>query len=275
MLNIKLCVFDLDGTLLNSHGEISKENINGIKMLKERGISYTIATGRIDNLARRYQREIGSDLPIVCCNGSLIRDLDNNTLYKTTIDFNEVKELTKFYEENNLHFMFYNEEGILSSPSNPRLPLLHDFSNKALPQDRFEFFILDKNIEDYKHMNFLKALVTIDDRSHLLLMEKKLKERFKDLSIVSSSADLLDVMPKGVNKGSGVYNLCKILNISYDNVCSFGDNFNDLEMIMSSKLSIAPENSEEHIKSISSFISKSNNDHGVAYGIEEFLLKNV
>lgn len=275
MLNIKLCVFDLDGTLLNSNGNISNENIDAIKKLKMKNILYTIATGRIDYLARKYQREIGSELPIVCCNGSLIRDLKNNTLYKKTFQFNIIKELVKFYNYYKLDFMFYNEECILTSPNNPRIKLLKDFIHKCKPEDKFNFEIIDNNIHKYEHMNFLKALVTINNRDDLINIKSELSKNFSDLSVVSSSKVLLDVMPNSINKGTGVYNLCKILKIRYENVCAFGDNFNDLELMKSSGVSISPKNAEKPIKDLSTYITKSNDDNGIAFAINEFILKNV
>lgn len=275
MLNIKLCVFDLDGTLLNSNGDISNDTIESIKKLKSKNILYTIATGRIDYLARRYQREIESELPIVCCNGSLIRDLDNNTLYKKTLNFNIIEELVEFYNYYKLDFMFYNEECVLTSPNNPRIRLLEDFINKCIPQDKFEFKVLKDDIHKYSNMNFLKALVTIDDRGKLLDIQSKLSEKFEDLSVVSSSKVLLDIMPNSINKGTGVYNLCKLLGIKYENVCAFGDNFNDIEMMQSAGVSISPENAEDSIKKLSTYVTKSNDDDGIAFAINEFILKNV
>lgn len=275
MLDIKLCVFDLDGTLLNSNKEITQVTIDAIESLKKYNIKYTIATGRIDTLARKYQRQINSDLPIISCNGSLIRDLKNNVLYKEVLDFNIIKKLVNFYKENKLHFMFYTEQCVLSTPNNPRLKLLEKLNLSSNPEDRFEIKILDKNIDCYSNLTYLKALNHIDDRSLLLDTEVKLRELFKGLSIVSSAKELLDIMPTGVTKGSGLSHFCEILNINREQVCVFGDNFNDLEMITFSGISIVPDNGEESIKNIATYITKSNDEDGVAFAINEIILKNV
>ena len=46
LVMIKLIASDMDGTLLNSKHEISKENLEAIKKAEDQGIRFTIATGR-------------------------------------------------------------------------------------------------------------------------------------------------------------------------------------------------------------------------------------
>lgn len=275
MSNIKLCVFDLDGTLLNSNKEITKETLQALQKLKNKNIQYTIATGRIDILARRYQKQIKSNLPIISCNGSLIRDLSNNILYKKSLDFNIVKNLVDFYNLNNLNFMLYTETAILSTPNNPRLKLLEKLNLSSDLKDKFEVEIIHKDIQNYSNLSFLKSLTHIDNREKLLNIESQLNKKFKNLSIVSSDEKLLDIMPPGVNKGTALHNLCKILDIDKNEIIVFGDNFNDIEMINFAHISVVPSNSEQHIKNMATYVTKSNDDNGIAFAINEFILKSV
>lgn len=275
MKNIKLCIFDLDGTLLNSNKEITERTLNSIKKLRECGINYTIATGRIDMLARKYQRQIQSNLPIISCNGSLIRDMNNKVHYMKTLDFKTVECIFHFFNSLNIDFLFYSENLILATKNNPRREFLENYNTTAREEDKCEIEILNDNIEKYSDTKFLKSLAYIQNRKKLLETQVLLTENFKNLSIVSSDYKLLDIMPPKITKGSGVQNLCNILNISKDEVCVFGDNFNDLEMIEFAGTSIAPSNAEENIKNISTYVTKSNDEDGVAFAIEEFILKNV
>lgn len=275
MKNIKLCVFDLDGTLLNSDKKITQKTLSSIKNLQKNNIKYTIATGRIDILARKYQREISSDLPIISCNGSIIRDLSDKTYYMKTIDFNTIKEIFNFFTSKNLHFLFYTEKIILVTKNNPRIKILEKYNEAADKTDKFKFEIIDNDINKYSHLNFLKSLAHIEDREKLLETQNILNEKFKDLSIVSSDYELLDLMPSGVNKGSSLNILCNILNIKKEDICVFGDNFNDLEMIKFAGISIVPENGEEEIKKLSTYITKSNDNEGISYAIDNIILKNV
>lgn len=275
MKNIKLCVFDLDGTLLNSQKIITENSLKAIKKLSENNIKFTIATGRIDMLARKYQKEIGSDLPIISCNGSIIRDLKGKIYYMKVLEFNKVKEIFQLFSSLNLHFLFYTESLILSTRNNPRIKLLESYNNSTPEEYKFKFEFIDDNIDKFSNLKFLKALAHIDDRQKLLKTKDILEEKFKELSIVSSDYELLDLMPSGVTKGGSLSILCDILNIKSDEVCVFGDNFNDLEMIKFAKTSIVPENGEEELKKICTYITKDNDNEGIAHAINEIILKSV
>ena len=274
MSNIKLCVFDLDGTLLNSKKEISEKTIEAIKKLSQHNIKYTIATGRIDILAKKYHKTIGSTLPIISCNGSIIRDLSDKTYYMEIIDFDTIRKLFNYFSSLKLHFLFYTEHSILVTKNNPRINFLDNYNADA-KDDRFKYEILDNDIEKYSNVKFLKSLIYTDNRNQLLEIQENLKKEFKNLSIVSSDYSLLDLMPHGVNKGNALSKLCDYLNIESEDVCVFGDNFNDIEMIKYAGTSIVPENGEEEVKAIATYVTKSNDKDGIAHAIENIIFKNL
>ena len=275
MKNIKLCVFDLDGTLLNSNKKITQETLLAVKNLSNYNIKYTIATGRIDILARKYQREICSDLPIISCNGSIIRDLSNKIYYMKTLDFETVKNIFNFFKSLELNFLFYTENSILVTKNNPRIEFLKNYNKTANKNDQFNFEIMDDDINKYSNLKFLKSLAHIENRPKLLEIQSILNKDFKNLSIVSSDYELLDLMPSGINKGTALSILCDILNIESENVCVFGDNFNDIEMINFAGTSIVPENGENYVKKLATHITKTNDEEGISYAINNIILKNV
>ena len=82
-------------------------------------------------------------------------------------------------------------------------------------------------------------------------------------------------MPSGINKGTALSILCDILNIESENVCVFGDNFNDIEMINFAGTSIVPENGENDVKKLATHITKTNDEEGISYAINNIILKNV
>ena len=76
----KLVAIDLDGTLLNSYGEISQRNKNAIKKSMERGIQVIIASGRPITSAKSYANESGANNYMVCGNGSILYDVKNDEI---------------------------------------------------------------------------------------------------------------------------------------------------------------------------------------------------
>jgi len=62
------------------------------------------------------------------------------------------------------------------------------------------------------------------------------------------------------------------LNIEEKNIVAIGDGNNDIAMMKLAGLSIAMENAVDKAKENADIITKSNNDNGVKYAIENFVL---
>ena len=62
----KLIAIDLDGTLLNSYGEISDENKDAIKQAKQKGIEIVLASGRMSSSVINIAKEVGADNYVIC-----------------------------------------------------------------------------------------------------------------------------------------------------------------------------------------------------------------
>ena len=69
---MELVVFDLDGTLLNSQSRLSDGTRDTLRRLAQRGIAYTVATGRTLHAARELLTGSDFALPHVYKNGVMI-----------------------------------------------------------------------------------------------------------------------------------------------------------------------------------------------------------
>ena len=76
----KLIAIDLDGTLLNSYGQISEKNKLALNNAKEKGIQIVLASGRTTDSVKSIANEIGVQNYIICGNGSLIYDLQKEEI---------------------------------------------------------------------------------------------------------------------------------------------------------------------------------------------------
>lgn len=66
----KLIAIDLDGTLLDSYGNISDENKDAIKNAKEKGIEIVLTSGRMSSSVRGIAEEVGANNYIIAGNRS-------------------------------------------------------------------------------------------------------------------------------------------------------------------------------------------------------------
>ena len=67
---IKLIASDMDGTLLNSKHTISEGNIKAIKAAQEKGLHFTIVTGRSYDMVKPLLNEFDIQCECILMNGA-------------------------------------------------------------------------------------------------------------------------------------------------------------------------------------------------------------
>ena len=101
---------------------------------------------------------------------------------------------------------------------------------------------------------------------------KKELVKNENLAVSSSLKTNLEVTHVRAQKGPILKQYIESLGYSMDEVMVLGDSLNDLSMMkMDFGATIAMENADEEIKRVAKYITKSNEDDGVAYVIDEML----
>ena len=185
----KLVAIDLDGTLLNSYGEISQRNKNAIKKSMERGIQVIIASGRPITSAKSYANESGANNYMVCGNGSILYDVKNDEIiYDRFIERQKALQIIKICEDNSIFFSIYTENLTISKSMNYNISFYNN-ENKKVPDDKkTNIKIVDniyKYVEENSDIQILK--ITVCDESKIIFdgIIRKLRE--------VKNVDVLDV----------------------------------------------------------------------------------
>ena len=89
--------------------------------------------------------------------------------------------------------------------------------------------------------------------------------------ISSSNDTLIELAPKSVSKLSAIQ-LLLTKNESLADVVSFGDNYNDIEMLQASGLGVAVDNARAEVKAIADYTTLKNTEDGVAHFIRQHLI---
>ena len=176
----KLVAIDLDGTLLNSYGEVSEKNKEAIQKAKNKGAEIVIASGRPISSARSYAYEVGADNYIICGNGSLLYDMKNEQIiYDKFIERQKALQIIKICEENSIFFNIYTEKLTISKSLNYNI-LFYNNENKNVPEDKkTNIKIIDniyKYVEENPDLQVLK--ITVCDESKIIFdsIIRKLRE---------------------------------------------------------------------------------------------------
>ncbi|MDO4942914.1 MAG: HAD-IIB family hydrolase, partial [Lachnospiraceae bacterium] len=131
-----------------------------------------------------------------------------------------------------------------------------------------------KGLPDFIRNNKLNA-----EKIHLLFNDMDLKERLKKeysknphFLATSAVPSNLELNNKTADKGSALLALADILGISHEQTMACGDSYNDEAMLRKAGFSVAMGNADPEIKKICDFVTKTNEEDGVAHVIEEFVL---
>jgi Cof subfamily protein (haloacid dehalogenase superfamily) len=109
------------------------------------------------------------------------------------------------------------------------------------------------------------------EAKELRAIEKAMAERFPEIKITSSTWNDLEFNNPSAHKGSSLARFAEHLGFGLENCMSFGDGRNDLTMIEAAGIGVAMENAVEEVKAAADYITKSNDEDGVAEAIRKFV----
>ena len=288
---IKLITIDIDGTLLNSYGEITDENKEAIQNALDKNIDVVLTSGRMPKAILPIAKEINSTKYLISGNGAAIYDIRNDKMiYSNYMSKKKVLEIIDICEKNSIYYNIYTNDEVLTKSLNYNI-LYYYHENKKKSEDKKIKINIIKNlreyVEEYDGDDFLKFTICDSDEMVFKGMMKKLKT-IKDTEVLEVShmskktiklgnEDLevsyyyTEITNKNVNKWSAIEELIKILKIKKDEVMAIGDNINDKEMVENAGTGVVTENGSPLMKEIADKVVSSNNDSGVAEAIEKYI----
>lgn len=266
---IKLCTIDLDGTLFDKNKVISEENKIAIQKAIEKGCKIVIASGRPINGIVQVLSDLNlfrKDDYVICYNGAKVfSTLDAEIIYTSTISGKTVKELYAESKKLNVFFhAFRKNEALITDQHNPYTEIEMKIN---LIEDQIVNFDSIKDDDE-----FLKCMMVCDEVSIDKAIAELNPKYYEEYSVVRSSKVFLEFLNKTTNKGTALLALSKHLGFDIQDTMAIGDAGNDLEMIKIAGIGVAMDNAFEEVKKAADFVTASNEESGVAYAIEKFIL---
>ena len=267
-MKYKILCSDLDGTLLTTKSDVSNFTINEIKRIKE-DIQIILVSARMPKAMRYIQKDLNIlEQPIICYNGALILK-GNEEISSTIIPISCVEEIYSIAEKQQIKLgLYYNDEWYVETDSE-RVQKEKKHTKTAPVFKKTKDTILDwktRKIGAHKIM-----LMGTKDTADIVF--KQLEESLsKHINIYRSNDTLIEVSPKSVSKLSAILQLLEE-DYSLEEVISFGDNYNDMDMLEHTGYGVAVGNAREETKKIAKEITLKNTEDGVAHYIKNNLFK--
>ncbi len=259
---IKLVATDMDGTLLNSKGEVSRHFFELFEELNNLGVTFVAASGRqyysiIDKL-----KPIKDDIYVIAENGALTMR-QNEELQTTEIDretYLELLDITKTLQGSQV-ILCGRKKGYIEDYGQDFVDMFSEF------YDRYE--IVD-DLAQVTNDKYLKIAVCNQKGSEKYLYPA-LKHLENRLKVKVSGEIWLDLSHNLANKGHALQQLQHNYKISPEETMVFGDYNNDLEMMTTAKYSFAMQNAHPNVKAVANYTTKSNNENGVEYILQKMI----
>lgn len=270
---IELIVCDLDGTFLRKDKSVTEENRAAVSRARERGIRFSICTGRIQTMTEYYLKDLELDTPVITANGALIWDpVSRETLWDLPMEEEEALAILRFAREQGLDYCALTMEMSYFCENNIRRQRFELYNQIARahgfpPMGLMEF---DTGFACLKGKRVYKILI-YEVREGQGQLAREFLDTLPKTGYTSSEDRLLDIAHHAVNKGYGLRKLSELLEIPLEKVCAMGDYENDIPMLKEAGYSVAMGNGCEEIKKAADFVTRSNEDSGVAWAMEHFL----
>lgn len=261
--NIKLVVFDIDGTLLGVHKNLIEDSaVQAIHKIKAKGYKVLVASGRSIQFVKAHVREVLDSDYYVTINGQCVRDREEKIIIRHDIDQDDVTGILRLCEE----------QGIaLGLKTSKDITVLNDFKTFY---DHYSIgFDADHLIRDntdtkdcYIKEEPAMGLFLIGPVDRIL----PYMDRFPKLKTSHAGKHAMDIYSKDVNKTKGIEEVLKLNGLTWENVMAFGDGDNDLEMLEHAFIGIAMGNATDKVKAIADFTTYMVDEGGIEQGLKAY-----
>ncbi|PLR80600.1 hypothetical protein CVD25_10385 [Bacillus canaveralius] len=236
----RIVFLDIDGTILDSKGQLDIHLIKTIQELQQRGVLVALATGRSLDGAIIHGEKLGISMYVVYNGGYVVSG--EKVIHDVKIPARLAYDLCRKTNDLNEVYIHFSYR---SSRSN-HTPLGIEY---MLPESEIAV-IADTNHDAHR-------LVLYTDPLQRAVFQKQIDE-----AVSFDEGDRLEVFPQG-SKWTGILPLINQLGISANEVVTIGNGTNDIEMLAASGVGIAMNNSPDCVKENADWVTGDNDNHGV------------
>lgn len=254
-----LLASDYDGTLVPSDKQVTEGVKKALAFFIANGGRFTVSTGRTYLGFHSYSNEY-INAPVLLANGGMAYDY-------------EAKKIAVF-------------DGIGDEGVEPMRGVAREF-----PQLAIELYPFDKgfavNLSAQSERHFTSQSIPFEPigdpsdaprpwakamlggaKEDIARVQTFLAEKYPEISFIPTDGGYLEVLKKGVNKGTALLKLADYLGIDHRHAYAVGDGYNDVDMLKAARLAFVPANGDEYARACADRIVRSNEEDAVAHVIE-------
>jgi hydroxymethylpyrimidine pyrophosphatase-like HAD family hydrolase len=283
---------DLDGTLVNSRGEVSEANAVAVRAARDAGMRVAVCTGRGLVECEHYLKAIEQVDPVAVAGGAIIAcPVQRRTIHRFSLDAALVSRAVERLLSHNHPVM------ILKDPVHAGYDYLMVVGEQRLALDPVTVWWLAHmnvahrfvcSVAEDEHPEHSVRLGVCGLSGSLAGITEDLREAFGEEAVMhdfpavvapehasripdGQKLHILEVFDKRASKWSAIRWMAAQSGIPEERICAIGDEINDLPMISQAGLGIAMGNAVPSIKAAAKRETLPNDEDGVAHAIRNVL----
>lgn len=269
MTKLRLVALDIDGTLLDENRQIPDYLISKIQELSKQGVMFTLATGRVFPSALPYAKQLGLRLPLIACNGALIKDsLNGRVIFHRQLERSIAAEVLAVLQRerwDTLKYFFYEDDTVTD--------LEHEYTQayeKALGvsfqrvQDIFHHVLKEREVDP-------TMLALICQQEKCSQVTAHIAKIFGGKIFLTNSHEyFVEILHPQANKGRALLHLAKELKLKPEEILAVGDNRNDITMLHAAGVGALVGNSPKCIQQEADWVAVKERSAGVLEVLDHF-----
>ena len=255
---MEIIVLDLDGTLLRSDKTISEVTLEALERARRRGIRLAFASARSEKAMLPYISSVKPDI-IISSGGALVR-AGEEIIFNCQLPAESVRHLIKRCFE------------------------LSDGGCEITIESDFGYFWNYKPDTDMSYMGENRGVVIYDDFrdfNHPAYKVTAEVENERDARAIAAEIPDCETLSfrgeiwrrfarKAATKVNAIKHICGHYGVSRENVAAFGDDLNDMGLIVYCGVGVAMGNALTEVKSAARFVTASNDEDGIAMFLDKW-----
>nr|WP_249292377.1 Cof-type HAD-IIB family hydrolase [Metabacillus flavus] len=270
-----MLALNIDGTLLRSNGRLHQATREAIEFVQKKGVYVSLVTNRHFQSARKLARALKLESFLVTHSGAFIAEKIDEPLFERRLGETLTYSLVQVLENYECHIRIIHERYSIGN----RVKVTPHMTGSTVIQSSEPLFYPNQYVESLgdalrdEPIDAPKLEVLFQSKREKEAAAAFLNETFNEVTISDRNALRFDLMAKGVTKATGLELLCSHLKIPMSEVVAIGDSSDDRDMIANAGLGVAMGQAPFEVKQAADWVTRSNEDSGVAYMIKEHFRK--
>ncbi len=271
----KLLALNIDGTIFKKQRPPAARNERGGRLCEEKGVYVTLITSRNLLSARKVAKALRLDGMLIAFQGAMIARTLDDRLFDAVIPEERTFNIVQILENFNCNIRLMHERYSLGNRKKVKKNLVVQTvlssSDPFFYPTQFVDSLGDVLIDEPIAVPKIDVYFATDEERDAAAA--LLTKSIPSIDMIMQPNGKMEIVPQGVSKLAGLRRLAQHIGVSLKETVMIGDGLDDLPAIEAAGLGVAMGNAPLEVKRAADWVTRSNEQLGVAYMVKEHFRK--